>query len=84
MVAGGSTNTPSLFWRSSETCNLWCNIRLTSIFFIEKKFNGPTFLKFVKKLLELSDKVAIVMDAAPQHKTKKFKKFVKQTVLDCE
>ncbi len=46
-------------------------------FLQKKKFNGPTFLKFVKKLLELSDKVAIVMDAAPQHKTKKFKKFVK-------
>ena len=47
-------------------------------FLQKKKFNGPTFLKFIKKLLELSDKVAIVMDAAPQHKTKNFKKFVKE------
>ena len=35
-----------------------------------KKFNGSTFLKFVKKLLERSDKAAIAMDAASQHGTK--------------
>ena len=46
-------------------------------FLQKKKFNGSTFLKFVKKLLELCDKVAIVMDAASQHRTKEFKKFVK-------
>ena len=33
-------------------------------FLQEKKFNGSTFLKFVKKLLERSDKAAIAMDAA--------------------
>ena len=42
-----------------------------------KKFNGSTFLKFVKKLLELGYKIAIVMDGASQHKTKEFKEFVK-------
>ena len=38
-------------------------------FLQKKKFDGPTFLKFVKKLLERSDKAAIVMDGASQHKT---------------
>ena len=33
-------------------------------FLQEKKFNGSTFLKFVKKLLERSYKTAVVMDAA--------------------
>ena len=46
-------------------------------FLQKKKFNGLTFLKFIKKLLELSDKIAIVMDAASQHRTKAFKEFVK-------
>ena len=46
-------------------------------FLQKKKFNDTTFLKFIKKLLELCDKIAIVMDAASQHKTKQFKKFVK-------
>ena len=47
-------------------------------FLQKKKFDGPTFLKFVKKLLERSDKAAIVMDGASQHKTKDFKEFVKE------
>ena len=47
-------------------------------FLQEKKFNGSTFLKFVKKLLERSDKTVIVMDAASQHRTKAFKEFVKE------
>ena len=42
-----------------------------------KKFDGSTFLKFVKKLLELGYKIAIVMDGASQYKTKEFKEFVK-------
>ena len=36
------------------------------------------FLKFVRKLLELSDKVALIMDAASHHRTKEFKEFVKE------
>ena len=47
-------------------------------FLQEKKFNGSTFLKFVKRLLELSDKAALIMDAASQHRTKEFKEFVKE------
>ena len=47
-------------------------------FLQEKKFDGSTFLKFVKKLLERSDKTAIVMDATSQHRTKEFKEFVKE------
>ena len=47
-------------------------------FLQEKKFNGSTFLKFVKKLLERSYKTAVVMDAASQHRTKELKKFVKE------
>ena len=47
-------------------------------FLQEKKFNGSTFLKFVKKLLERSDKDAIATDAASQHRTKAFKEFVKE------
>ena len=47
-------------------------------FLQKKKFNGLTFLKFIKKLLELSDKIAIVMDVASQHRTKAFKEFVKE------
>ena len=47
-------------------------------FLQKKKFNGSTFLKFVKKLLERSDKAAIAMDAASQHRTKAFKEFVKE------
>ena len=43
-----------------------------------KKFDGSTFLKFVKKLLELGYKIAIIMDGASQHKTKTFKEFVKE------
>ena len=57
--------------------NLRCNIRFTSIFFTGKKFDGSTFLKFVKKLLERSDKVTIATDATSQHRTKEFKEFVK-------
>ena len=44
----------------------------------KKKFNGSTFLKFVKKLLERSDKAAIAMDAASRHRTKDLKEFVKE------
>ena len=58
--------------------NLRCNIRFASIFFTGKKFDGSTFLKFVKKLLERSDKAAIATDAASQHRTKEFKEFVKE------
>ena len=47
-------------------------------FLQKKKFDGSTFLKFVKRLLELSDKVAIAMDGASQHKTKDLKEFVKE------
>ena len=47
-------------------------------FLQKKKFDGSTFLKFVKKLLERSDKAAIAMDGASQHKTKDFKEFVKE------
>ena len=43
-----------------------------------KKFDGSTFLKFVKRLLELSGKVVLIMDAASQHRTKEFKEFVKE------
>ena len=57
--------------------DLRCNIRFASIFFTGKKFNGSTFLKFVKKLLERSDKTVIATDAASQHRTKEFKEFVK-------
>ena len=46
--------------------------------FLQKKFNGSTFLKFVKRLLELSDRTAIAMDAASQHRTKDLKEFVKE------
>ena len=67
-----------LFRRSPETSDLWCNIGFTPVFSTEKKINGSTFLKFVKKLLELSDKATIIMDAASQHRTKKFKEFVKE------
>ena len=45
--------------------------------FCRKKFNDSTFFKFVKKLLERSDKVALIIDAASQHRTKAFKEFVK-------
>ena len=51
--------------------------------FCRKKNYGLTFLKFIKKLLELSDKIAIVMDAASQHRTTAFKEFVKITVTGC-
>ena len=47
-------------------------------FLQKKKFNGSTFRRFVKRLLELSDKAAIAMDAASQHRTKAFKEFVKE------
>ena len=64
--------------RSPKTGNLRCNIELVPVFSTEKKFDISTFLKFVKKLLERSDKVSIVMDAASQHRTKEFKEFVKE------
>ena len=51
---------------------------LRQYFLQGKKFDGSTFLKFVKKLLELSDKVALIMDAASKHRTKDFKEFVKE------
>ena len=57
--------------------NLRRNIRFTSVFSTGKKFDGSTFLKFVKKLLERSGKAAIAVDAASQHRTKEFKEFVK-------
>ena len=46
--------------------------------FYRKQFDGSTLLKFVKKLLELGYKIAIIMDGASQHKTKEFKEFVKE------
>ena len=47
-------------------------------FLQEKKFNGSTFLKFVKKLLGRIYKTAVVMDAASPHRTKDLKEFVKE------
>ena len=47
-------------------------------FLQEKKFNGSTSLKFVKKLLERSNKAVIAMGATSQHRTKEFKEFVKE------
>ena len=78
MVTQGPKSIPSLFWRSQETGDLRCNTRFAPVFSTEKKFNGSTFLRFVKILLELSDKAAIAMDAAFQHRTKAFKEFVKE------
>ena len=75
MVTKGPESTADLFWGSLETGNLRYNIGFTSVFFTEKK---STFLKFVKKLLERSDKAAIAMDGASQHKTKDLKEFVKE------
>ncbi len=46
-------------------------------FLRRRKFNGSTFLQFMKHLLKRRDKVAILLDAAPQHNTKAFKKFIK-------
>ena len=57
---------------------IYCAVSdLRQYFLQEQKFCGPMSLKFVKRLLELSDKVALIMDAASQHRTKKFKEFVK-------
>ena len=78
MVAQGLKSITDLFRRSPETGDLRCNIGFASVFPTGKKFNGSTFLKFVKKLLERSDKAAIAMDAASQHRTKEFKEFVKE------
>ncbi len=78
MVSGGSKNIQSIFWRHRRRIIYGAISDSHQYFLQKKKFNGSTFLKFVKKLLELSDKVAIVMDAASQHKTKTFKKFVKE------
>ena len=78
MVTRGPKSVPSLFWRSPETGDLRCNIGFAPVLSTGKKFNGSTFLKFVKKLLERSDKAAIAMDAASQHRTKAFKEFVKE------
>ena len=44
-----------------------------------KLMTSTRFGKFVKKLLERSDKTAIVMDAASQHRTKELKQFVKES-----
>ena len=78
MVAQGPKSIADLFWRSPDTGNLRCNIRFAPVLSTGKKFDGSTFLKFVKKLLERSDKTAIVMDAASQHRTKDLKEFVKE------
>ena len=78
MVAQGLKSIADLFWRSSKTNNLRCNIGFASVFSTGKKFNGSTFFKFVKKLLELSYKIVIVTDSVSQHKTKMFKEFVKE------
>ena len=47
-------------------------------FLQEKESNGPTFIKFANKLFRLCDKVAAVMGGASRHRTKAFKKFVKE------
>ena len=78
MVAHGPKSIANLSWRSSKAGNLRCNIGFASVFSTGKKFNGSMFLKFVKRLLELSDKAALIMDAASQHRTKEFKEFVKE------
>ena len=43
-----------------------------------KKFDGPTFLKYVKKMVKVKGKVALILDQAPQHRTKDFKQFVEE------
>ena len=78
MVAQRPKSISDLFRGSPETGDLRCNIGFAPVLSTGKKFNGSTFLKFVKKLLERSYKTAVVMDAASQHRTKELKKFVKE------
>ncbi len=49
-----------------------------NVFYRKKNSTVRHFLNLSKNYWNY-DKVAIVMDAAPPHKTKKFKKFVKQS-----
>ena len=78
MVTKGPENTADLFWDHQRRVIYGAISDSHQYFLQKKKFDGPTFLKFVKKLLERSDKAAIVMDGASQHKTKDFKEFVKE------
>ncbi len=45
---------------------------------IYDKFNKETFLDFVRELRRHFGKIAIIMDRAPQHRSKAFEKFVRE------
>lgn len=49
--------------------------RLTHIY---DKFNGKTFFKYLQALIRMWGRVHLFMDNAPQHKTKKVLKFLKE------